>query len=85
MTETTTLPLYGTRTDGARKSIRGLSIKTSDCDGFAPPAHVNEKHRELQRKIDRRKVRTGEVHGYIEHDGERVTDWDVDDDLLTDP
>jgi len=76
------IPLRGSRTDSASKSIRGLVIKSSDCEGFAPPKHVNDKHRELQREIDRRKVRDGEVHGYIEHDGEQVTDWGVDEELL---
>lgn len=71
------IPLRGSRTDG----LRGLVIKSSDCDSFAPPRHVNKKHRELQRKIDRRKVRDGETHGWIEHDGERVTDWHIDDEV----
>ena len=78
----TKLPLYGTRTDDTINSIRGLVIKSSDCESFAPPAHVNQKHREIQRKIDRRKVRDGKQHGWIKHDGEQVTDWHVEDRLL---
>jgi hypothetical protein len=64
------------------RSLRGLVIKSSDCQSFAPPRHVNQKLAEIQRDIDRRKVQDGEEHGYIEHDGERVTDWGVDDKLL---
>lgn len=77
------IPLYGTRTDDSeRKSLRGLGIKSSDCERFAPPPCVNEKHRELQQKIDRRKVKDGEVHGWIEHNGDEVTDWKIDEELL---
>ncbi len=74
----TRIPLRGTRRDG----LRGLVIKSSDCDEFAPPKHVNDKHREIQRKIDRRKVDDGKTHGYIEHNGEEVTGWEIDDKLL---
>ena len=75
---TTKIPLRGTRCDG----LRGLCIKSSDCEDFAPPKHVNDKHREIQRMIDRRKVDDGETHGYIEHNGEEVTDWEIDGKLL---
>lgn len=75
------IPLKGTRTTG-RKQIRGLSIKQSDLSDPVPPAHINDKHREIQQLIDRRKVTDGETHGWIEHDGEQVTDWNVDEKLL---
>lgn len=75
------IPLHGVRMNGRRKK-RGLGIRSSECaDGF-PPRHVNEKHREIQERIDRRRVRDGVEHGWIEHDGEKVTDWHVDDDIL---
>lgn len=57
-------------------------IRSSDCEDPFPPKHVNDKHREIQQMIDRRKVRDGEVHGWIEHNGEEVTDWQVDEGLL---
>lgn len=81
------VPLVGVRTDTSTESLtgrsmRGLVIKSSDCEQFAPPRHVNLKLAEIQDEIDRRKVRHGMTHGYIEHDGEQVTDWDVDDRLL---
>lgn len=75
------IPLKGMRR-GKHTERRGLVIQSSDCEDFAPPKHVNDKHREIQREIDRRKVRDGEVHGYIEHDGEEVTDWNVEERLL---
>jgi len=82
MSDTERIPLVGTRTDSKLNSLRGLSIKSSDCSSIAPPVHVNDKHAEIQREIDRRKVKDGEQHGWIEHDGEQVTDWQVDEDLL---
>lgn len=75
------IPLIGLRSNG-RKKMRGLKIRASDCADPFPPAHVNAKHRDIQQAIDRRKVRDGEEHGWIEHDGEQVTDWHIDDCLL---
>ena len=75
------IPLKGMRR-GKYRERRGLMIQSSDCEDFAPPKHVNDKHRELQREIDRRKVHDGKVHGWIEHDGEQVTDWHIDEELL---
>lgn len=72
------IPLIGHRGEMGR----GLKIRLSDCDESVPPPHVTEKHRQLQERIDRRAVTDGEEHGWIEHDGQEVTDWDVDDDLL---
>lgn len=81
MTEIERIPLRGMRA-GEPRERRGLKIRSSDCETFAPPKHVNDKHREIHKMIDRRKVRDGEVHGWIEHDGKQVTNWYVDEDLL---
>jgi hypothetical protein len=82
MGKRTKIPLRGSRTTGKGDSRRGLVIKSSDCESFAPPRHVNQKHAEIQRQIDRRRVKDSETHGWIEHDGEKVTAWEVDDELL---
>ena len=76
------ISLTGIRTNGGWKDKRGLSIKSSNCESFAPPPHVNEKHAEIQQMIDQRKVKDGEKHGWIEHDGHKVTDWHVDNELI---
>lgn len=81
--ETTRIPLIGHRREGMNsRELRGLKIRSSDCESFAPPAHVNRKHEEIQKMIDRRKVEDEVKYGWIEHDGDSVTDWNVDSELL---
>jgi len=82
-TDTQTIPLHGRHIEIGGSVKRNLCVSTSDCSGFAPPTRVNEKLRAICEAIDRRKVRDGEVHGYIEHDTDgSVVDWDVDGALL---
>lgn len=83
MGELKRIPLIGHRREGMNgRELRGLKTKSSDCDSFAPPTHVNRKHEEIQQMIDRRKVKDGVEYGWVEHDGEKVTDWYVDEELL---
>lgn len=79
---TVRIPLYGRRAQTGRNDFRGLIIRLSDCEGSVPPPDVEERHRELQEKIDRWRVKDGEQYGWIEHDGGEVTDWYVDEELL---
>lgn len=82
-TSTQTIPLRGRHVKIRGSVKRNLCISSSDCSGFAPPKLVNERHREICEIIDRRRVRDGEVHGYIKHDAQgNVVDWQVDEALL---
>lgn len=81
-----TIPLWGTVVDfGDGEEKRGLSIRSSDCEDIVPPTFVNEKHRELQDEITRDAVKDGERQGWIRHDGEKITEWHVDEELLEQP
>jgi len=78
-----TIPLYGSHVERRDGSVsKGLVIKSRDCPGGVPPTEASRVHRELQERIDRRKVPDGERVGHIEMDGHDVVDYGVDDELL---
>lgn len=78
------IPLYGKHVsfDRTDREIRGLVIRSSDCENAVPPQSVHEKHEELNNTIDKRKITDGEQYGWIEHENGTVTDWEIDDDIL---
>lgn len=77
------IPLIGKRyTPSHGKEKRGLVIQSSDLPDTVPSPEVNEKHREIQQKIDRRKVEHGKQHGWIDVDDHgEVVAFNVDDNL----
>jgi hypothetical protein len=80
---THTIPLHGSHIEIRGSVKKSLSMLSSDCRGTVPPAAVTDKHREIVERIDRRKIRDGETHGYIKHDANgEVTDSHVDPELI---
>lgn len=78
------IPLHGKHiTPKYGRERRGVVIQSSDCDGYAPPASVQDQHRELQRQVDRRRVPDGEQVGWIEYNEDlEVTDYHIEPGLL---
>lgn len=76
------IPLYGKYVDFGQGERRGIVIQSSDCEAYAAPPQVSEKHIELQSMIDRRRVPKSEKVGYIEHENGEVVAWELNEGLL---
>jgi len=79
----TKIPLYGSHVEATGGTVsKGLVIKSSDCPKGVPSIDVSKLHRNLQKRIDRRKVPNDEQVGWIKVNENAIVDWDINDNLL---